>query len=369
MTVLRSLNSWWRGGITSPPRRCLNTRDYIRSKASAGFLFHPLDPPRPSAAIAKKGDPSAVKFWDGGQYVFPETFRAEIPEGRVYGPGIVLTPENEVLRDVSVEFLPPWNSHSLCCRRSSLSYPERIEGTLAVLSSKAAANYFHWLFDVLPRFALLEGKPVDFYYVEEDLPFQRESLEALGIRENQVIAAGLERHVQARRLWVPSLPSDSGHVAPGACRFLRALFGSPPSDRKGRRLFVSREDASCRRLANEDEFFAFLETRGFERIVLKGKSIRAQADLFGAAEVVVGVHGAGLANLVFGSPSARVIELFSPDYLNFCYGELAVLQEMHYVHAVGDRVGPPESDAVRKGEADLRISRKRMEDLLPQLDP
>ena len=368
MTGLHSLIPFLRRGKIPPPRQCLGTREYIAGKAAPGFSFRPLDPPRAAAEIAEGCGCRISEWWDGGRYVFPETFCAQIPEGRVYGFGIVLTPENQILRDVSVEFLPPWDSHSLCRRRCPLPPPEQVDGTVAVLSSKAAENYFHWLFDVLPRFALLQGEPVDFYYVESALPFQRESLQALGIREGQVIAADPDRHVQARRLCVPSLPGDSGHVSPESCRFLRALFPPQNSPNRRRRLFISRSDASHRRLVNEDEIFAVLEVRGFEKIVLRGKTVREQADLFGTAEAVVGVHGAGLANFVFCPPGVRVIEFFSPDYLNFCCGELAVLQGLDYVHGVGERMGPPESDALRCARADLRISPKLLEDLLPRID-
>jgi capsular polysaccharide biosynthesis protein len=48
---------------------------------------------------------------------------------------------------------------------------------------------------------------------------------------------------------------------------------------------------------------------GFERYVLEDLAIAEQIELFHDAEFVVAPHGAGLANLVFGT-GASVLELF-----------------------------------------------------------
>ena len=41
-------------------------------------------------------------------------------------------------------------------------------------------------------------------------------------------------------------------------------------------------------------------------------SVRDQIDHFAAADAIVGLHGAGLTNLVFAKPGARVLEIFAP---------------------------------------------------------
>jgi capsular polysaccharide biosynthesis protein len=64
-----------------------------------------------------------------------------------------------------------------------------------------------------------------------------------------------------------------------------------------------------RQVENAAEVRDFLERAGFITVRLESLSLLEQVRLFASAEFVVGPHGAGLANLLFTPPSARVIEL------------------------------------------------------------
>lgn len=90
-----------------------------------------------------------------------------------------------------------------------------------------------------------------------------------------------------------------------------------------RRLYVSRRDATVRRLVNEDEVAALLAGLGFEVVELSGLDFEAQAELFAQASAIAGVHGAGLANLVFAAPGARVFEIMPPLSGTFAYWVMA----------------------------------------------
>ena len=83
------------------------------------------------------------------------------------------------------------------------------------------------------------------------------------------------------------------------------------------RLFVSRQDADHRRLRNEKELVSLLASRlGVTPIVPGELSVREQIKLFSQAELVVGIHGAGMSNIVFCHPGASVVEicLVNPDH-------------------------------------------------------
>ncbi|MBA2673311.1 hypothetical protein, partial [Ramlibacter sp.] len=80
--------------------------------------------------------------------------------------------------------------------------PQRRErGTVAALTHPGQQVYFHWLFDVLPRYALLEdaGLPVDAVYLEQSQPFQRASWALLGAPVPVIDAATAPR-LRAGRL-------------------------------------------------------------------------------------------------------------------------------------------------------------------------
>ena len=81
----------------------------------------------------------------------------------------------------------------------------------------------------------------------------------------------------------------------------------------GRRIFISRRETSARPLLNEDSLTARLQHAGFDVIVPGTMTVEAQIQAFSDAEVVVGCHGAAMANIVYCRPGTRVLELF-PEY-------------------------------------------------------
>ena len=62
-------------------------------------------------------------------------------------------------------------------------------------------------------------------------------------------------------------------------------------------------------------------------------------ELFRAASVIVGAHGAMVKNLIFCSEGTRVIEFFSDKYVNTCYKSTANLMNLEYesIETMGDK--------------------------------
>jgi hypothetical protein len=99
---------------------------------------------------------------------------------------------------------------------------------------------------------------------------------------------------------------------------------------KRRRLFIKR--TSSRTLDAPGRIEAFLTERQFEIVVLDRMSIANRIKLFQEAEIVVGAHGAELANLLFCAPGTRVIELM-PD-VHFRPAFWAIANKLGLVHGM-----------------------------------
>lgn len=271
------------------------------------------------------------------------SYPALIPRGRVAGfSGGVISPDHKLLWDVSYEFGSTPATHTLL-KMPRLPSVTPLPGIAAVLTSSASSNYYHWLFDVLARIHLLRlgGIPVSRYIINSQghVPFQTETLAALGIPREKLIICGHHTHIEADWLVVPSLPGYNGHPPKWACDFLReALYPNRDSQPTagGERLYISREDAKHRNVTNGDEVVRELAAYGFRIVKLEQHSVREQARLFSAAEAIVAPHGAGLANLIFCRPKTKVFELHSPNYVVTCYWVLSNHVGAEYSFLLGE---------------------------------
>lgn len=231
---------------------------------------------------------------------------------------------------------------------------QRIRDWVALLAAPATrTNYFHCLFDLLPRIHLLgDARVLVQQYAVPDLGTEAQwrSLERLGIPAAQILPLQEGSKIYCDRLLVPSLTGGIGAIPPWVVTFLRDAFCTPDAiARPRRRLYVSRGDAPHRRIVNEDALADALGGWGFETVRLGELPFDEQVRLFEEAEIVVGAHGAGLANLVFAR-DCTIIEIFVPDYLVWsdCFFTLARLLGHPHVSIVGEPSG--------SGPGDVRVS-------------
>jgi capsular polysaccharide biosynthesis protein len=206
--------------------------------------------------------------------------------------------------------------------------PYEHHGTVAVLADRGDDNYYHFLFDVAPKLALLADCPdlpdVDAYYVPNDRAFQRELLERLGVPADRIINSRATPYLKARRLVVTGLPDAHLQTPAWVVAWLREKLLQAGNVGVGRRLYVTRGAAKGTRIViNETEVLDALSPLGFEVFDAGAHTVAEQIAAFASAEVIVAPHGAALANLVFATGTARVVEMFPPDYVNTCYWALS----------------------------------------------
>lgn len=179
-------------------------------------------------------------------------------------------------------------------------------------------NYAHWLYRYMMRLAALDDRAdlasLPFLVGDELKPYQRDSLTMLGFGENDLITVPRNSAVQCSDIHVPvSLWSTPGRISHGIQWLRRRILESAeaPPGRPARRIFISRRDAPSRRMTNEDQVMDALKPLGIERVELAALSFSEQVSLFAEAELVVGPHGAGFANLIFAPAECRIVELVS----------------------------------------------------------
>ncbi len=280
---------------------------------------------------------------NGGYFKnIPSSYVMELENASVLGNDGVIIIHDKIF----IDSLWQWN-HLFKSPRDifPLSKPTIYNGRLAVGALNGSSNYYHWMTEILPRlYMLLNVKkeiPFDQIYLSySNTPYQKETLALLGITQDNIIRAHATDHILPSKLIFPSQVAVSCLSPEWVINFLKYLCLKNYSLKNGkRRIFISRKKAELRKILNEDDITTFLDTYGFETILLENLSVVEQAQLFYESEWIIGIHGAGLTNLVFTRPGTHVIELFQ-EHLDETFFDLSFPLKLNYypikTHAVND---------------------------------
>lgn len=226
----------------------------------------------------------------------------------------------------------------------------KLTGTCAYLSNTWIDNYYHWMQLTLPMLRLYRqlrpDVPIDYYYVGATrlLDVQYECLAKLGIRREQVVTEAC----RADRLLAAFYLHRAQHCGlryrdSRGHQFVRELFQDElgiPSREPARKIYVGRSTARTRRLLNEEELIRFLEARGFQSVRMDGRSVAEQARLFHDAEVIVGVHGAALTNILFSKVGTRLVEILPHGFEETSFFAAASHGGLEHAVIVGEPLNP-----------------------------
>ncbi len=335
--------------IGSPKGYHPSTREWVNtSQASSEYFQGKYTSIHSKHTIHRNHQPQSVsgqipkEFQQEFQRETPETFVVNIPEGRSWSDCAVILPDDRLLADISRVYVPI-DEHPIFSKWKlrPASYFDSTVAVMAVLSGDR--NYFHWMFEVLPRFELLrlsgiKIEDIDYFFLNEcSYPFQRETLANFGIYGEKIIECTKKSHIKARKLIVPSFPGNTFDIPRWTCDFLRSKFLTDRLEEKTdfKRIYITRSDAQYRKILNEDKVIDFLDKLGFKSVTLASMTVSEQISLFAGVDVIVAPHGAGLSNIVFCKPGTKIIELFSPKYVKPYYWCISNHIPLDYYLSIG----------------------------------
>jgi capsular polysaccharide biosynthesis protein/glycosyltransferase involved in cell wall biosynthesis len=276
----------------------------------------------------------------------PWTWIATLEEAEVHGQSVAVTTQaGGLVAETSIEWGHAPEEHGVM-RRFFLPAPVRLAGKSLLLGSTGGNTYHHWMLDILPRLRLLaaaglESSDFDHILVNGfQLPFQKESLEAVGIPLDRCRPLNDRVRYRCEELILPSLPAPLGHPARDNLKFLQSIF-LPKTSAGGKRLLVGREPGQSRQVTGWSELREKLMSGGFEECLPGHLSVKEQARLFASADWVVGVHGSALTNLAFCRLGTRVLEIFGWNYVNPCYRDLCGAAGLIHHAVIGEGPGQP----------------------------
>jgi capsular polysaccharide biosynthesis protein len=217
--------------------------------------------------------------------------------------------------------------------RARISVKDRCRNDESIVFPLVCTNgYYHWLFEYLPKIRALR------YYQQQtgDSPsvlirpnpprWMRESLSLLGISKKRRVqwdrlqSSVKKAIVSTHRVHLPRREYGRYEPCRTAYQWLKseAVAGIKAKQQFSNRIFISREDTNRRNIANDTEIYDVLRDFGFEPYVLSDYRFEEQVAMFRNATAVVGVHGAGLSNIVFGD-NIDILEIVPQDMRRITY--------------------------------------------------
>jgi len=202
-------------------------------------------------------------------------------------------------------------------------------------------GYYHWLFESLPNllYILKVMNDVNIIISSKSPQYLVDSLKII-IGENygsRVIV--LDDVVSCQKLIFTQNYAYSGFVHQNEVGMIKSVFQKGKdihAAEKGLKIYISRRYASKRKVKNESKLEAELLKRNYKVIYLEKLKLEEQMEIFQKAEKVVGLHGAGLSNIVWKNGDLDILEIFHGDVFNDCYARLSVQMGFQYSYFIDD---------------------------------
>lgn len=231
-------------------------------------------------------------------------------------------------------------------RSPAWMWPRKKTGTFTSIVHLpwAQSSNYHWFYDCLPRlYSLLQivNEPVQII-INKDLPaYQLETLQFL-IRDFpyfSLVTINKNEKWKVDKFLLPSFVTNnsSGYLPPTIADLVRSKiwqgYQVKESDKRAR-IYISRSQATKRKLLNEDQVIEILQKYDFQIVYAELLSYQEQVNLFYNASCVIGPHGAGLANILF-CRKAAILELHPADIIKPHYFLAAKSLNFAYLYLIG----------------------------------
>ena len=240
--------------------------------------------------------------------------------------------KNSILYDLNgavIEESTSWSKDHIVS--TSIPNPVLVAKFLPEVDSRSASvlsnnGYYHWLIEDLPAYLLTKSLDpkletivprIKAKYVQDFLDYSK------------TIALETERFAKCNNINFISRGDDTGWPHPEDIAFLRNYFAKElkPAN-PNNRVYISREN-STRSPVYEGKLVSYLRQSGWTILNLEDMNFISQIHAVSSAAVICGVHGAGLANMIWMSPGSKVIEIGGPEFRT-CFRNLAKVSGLQF---------------------------------------
>jgi len=197
-----------------------------------------------------------------------------------------------------------------------------------LLQGSSGENYFHFMFDILPKLWLVKSKikfeDIDYFLLNKKIDWQIKILEMIGISSNKILSAKQYRHIEAARIISVTHPwylegyiqEQVSNIPVWIVYELRTHFLNKNISKKNLKIFIDRSDSKFKhcKIMNSNELISFLKKRNFQIVKPENLSLNEQIDIFNNAKIIAGGHGAALTNIIFCEKKTNIIEFIPSNH-------------------------------------------------------
>lgn len=273
--------------------------------------------------------------------------------------------------DGLIEPMSPQQAHWLRERYATMTKVRPLSGTTLDVVVPGGPLLSHFLFDALPSILALR-QVVDLSTIDHFLfaslraPFHAETLARLGIDPARCLTRGEDGAAfdAERVLWVPPL-RHGWAASPALYRAVKDLFApAVPDPSAPERVFISRSKARRRRIIDEEALWPLLTARGYRIVHFEDMGVAGAAALLHRARHIIGLHGAGFANIAFAPAGCRVSEIHGP-HISQEYATIAATLDMtHDTYACHGIARSEAGDSLSESASDVSLTAAELAPLL-----
>lgn len=225
----------------------------------------------------------------------------------------------------AVFYIPEMRSYSNKGVLKRESPTKRVKGMSLSLLCANAKNYFHFIYEQMPKVLLLAqidlDEPINVL-IPDDVPKQfKEMISYYGIKhelipvarheniemEKAIIFSGLGNIVCDHSPFKSPTRADNC-ISKLSLNQLREQSHPSLSSESPKKIYLLRAKGSGGRTAlNDDEIAAYAQANGFTIVSPESLSFSEQVELFHNAEVIMGISGAAFANMIYCRPETKLI--------------------------------------------------------------
>jgi hypothetical protein len=369
--IKRSLSDRQTAGPPIDHPVCHDLKSWSASWDGAEYSF--IEPARTTTRPLPETIEPAVhgSFAPLCSFPVPERGMVKIPNARMRGQvGLVILPNGEFVGEL-VALTTDGRQSMLRAERSYYeplpTKPIHKKGNFYPVLGLGVTNYYHFSHDIIMRLlGIADRLPPDtqFLVPKRMTTFQLETLALVGLDGRPQVPFPTDESWELENLYVVTPVSKTQIDSPEPLSRYRKVAMERHGIRESeptKRLFVTRRDDRHWRATNEEEVESYLSTCGFETVSPVKMSFCEQIEIFSQAAVIVGT-GAGMTNMVFCPPGAKVLQFQEPRHVIHSFWTMAAALGFDYHYFFCDVIENPGQATV-----DIHVPLEKLEASLARM--